>query len=315
MFVWKKLGLVFNPKGQFDWMDSYTTPVAAVVLNKCIRVFFSSRSKSDAKGNFISYTSFLDVDKSDPTKIIYIHDKPVIELGDAGAFDEYGIMVAKPAIYKGKIYLYYMGWQRLSGESIPYQVVVGLAISEDDGFTFTRRFLRTIVGIDYYDYYSIGNVSVMVEDNLWKMWYTSYTRWVSGGQKPTPIYNIKYAHSKDGVFWNKTNDVAIEEVGSEGVATPSVIKLNGQYHMWFGYRPPYNSKGEVSGYDVGYASSSDGIIWSRDDKQAGIYTSKTGWDSEMVCYPHIVKVEDKVLMFYCGNHFGRDGFGVAELIK
>ena len=33
----------------------------------------------------------------------------------------------------------------------------------------------------------------------------------------------------------------------------------------------------------------------------------------MICYPHIVKVNNKYLMFYNGNGFGKSGFGYAEL--
>jgi hypothetical protein len=34
----------------------------------------------------------------------------------------------------------------------------------------------------------------------------------------------------------------------------------------------------------------------------------------MICYPHIVEVDGRSLMFYCGNYFGREGFGCAELV-
>jgi hypothetical protein len=315
MFKWKKLGLVFSANGQYDWMNSYTTPAAAIVLDSCIRVFITTRSKLDNNGNFISYSSFIDVDKTNPTKVIYVHNKYIIDLGEPGAFDEYGIMVAKPIVFDEKLYLYYMGWQRLSGESIPYQVMLGLAISNDNGFTFTKISKGPIIGIDYYDPFSIGNVSVLIENGLWRMWYTTYTRWAIGGQKPTPVYNIKYAYSIDGIFWTKSNMVAIDEDESGGVATPMVIKLNGMYHMWFGFRPPFDKNGKISGYKIGYAFSKDGIKWVRDDNQSGIYVSQTGWDSEMVCYPHIIEVDGRILMFYSGNHFGRDGFGVAELIN
>jgi hypothetical protein len=33
----------------------------------------------------------------------------------------------------------------------------------------------------------------------------------------------------------------------------------------------------------------------------------------MIEYPHIARINDKYIMFYCGNHFGKEGFGYAEL--
>ena len=65
---------------------------------------------------------------------------------------------------------------------------------------------------------------------------------------------------------------------------------------------------------MGYAESYDLVNWIRDDSKAGIEASNEGWDSEMVCYPHVVEVEGKYFMFYCGNGFGQGGFGYAELI-
>lgn len=34
---------------------------------------------------------------------------------------------------------------------------------------------------------------------------------------------------------------------------------------------------------------------------------------EMITYPRVTKINDKYIMFYCGNAFGKQGFGYAEL--
>ena len=310
---WNKIGHIFKANGQREWMNCYTTPIAGIVLESKIRMYFSTRSTPDAEGNFISNCSFIDVDKNDPEKVLYIHDKTLIELGEPGAFDEFGIMVAKPVIHDNKVYLYYMGWQRLCNKTAPYQVMLGLAISEDDGLTFKKVSRGPLIGIDHIDPISIGNVSVMIEDGLWKMWYTTFTKWEFGGIKPTPEYEIKYAESNDGINWNKSNIVCIAEDENGGIATPSVLKENGIYHMWFGYRPPFDEDGNVHGYKIGYASSVDGKEWKRDDANSGIDMSESGWDSEMVCYPHVLKINYNYQMFYCGNGFGFEGFGYANL--
>jgi predicted GH43/DUF377 family glycosyl hydrolase len=84
--------------------------------------------------------------------------------------------------------------------------------------------------------------------------------------------------------------------------------------MWFSKRGSHNfrSSGNTA-YRLGYAFSKDLVNWTRDDSKAGIDVSKGGWDSDMICYPHIVKVENKYIMFYNGNGFGKSGFGYAEL--
>jgi hypothetical protein len=68
-------------------------------------------------------------------------------------------------------------------------------------------------------------------------------------------------------------------------------------------------------YRLGYATSEDGINWTRKDKELqGLDVSAEGWDSEMVCYPAVVTTSaGRTFMFYNGNGNGKTGFGVAEL--
>ena len=90
--------------------------------------------------------------------------------------------------------------------------------------------------------------------------------------------------------------------------------MNDLFAMYFSKRQVinYRTKGE-SAYSLGFATSRDLIKWDRDDYNRGIETSSHGWDSEMICYPNIVKIEDRYLMFYNGNGFGKSGIGFAEL--
>jgi len=41
----------------------------------------------------------------------------------------------------------------------------------------------------------------------------------------------------------------------------------------------------------------------------GIGLSEDGWDSEMICYPFVFRHKDKTYMLYCGNGYGKTGFG------
>lgn len=309
---WIKKGLIFQSSGQFDWMTSHTTPVCSIVLQDRLRVFFSSRTPMDANRNFVSQIGYLDVDKTNLQKILGVSKKPVLDLGNPGTFDEFGCMVAKPVVFEGKIFLYYMGWQRLSGNPVPYQVMLGLAISEDHGETFYKVSSGPVLGIDHIDPVSIGNVSVIVENGVFKMWYTTFTRWELKGVKPTPNYVIKYAESKDGINWVKSGQVCINEDYRGGVATPSVFKWKGYYHMWFGFRPPYDDQNNVHGYNLGYAYSVDGINWTRNDNLSELIGVDQDWESKMKCYPFVFELNNEVHMLYCGNDFGRGGFGFAK---
>ena len=67
-------------------------------------------------------------------------------------------------------------------------------------------------------------------------------------------------------------------------------------------------------YRIGYAVSDNLKNWERKD-DLDIKHSKSGWDSEMVYFPSILKARGKFFLFYSGNNFGQTGFGVAELIN
>jgi hypothetical protein len=83
-----------------------------------------------------------------------------------------------------------------------------------------------------------------------------------------------------------------------------VLFDSGLYHMWYSYRG--------AAYRIGYAWSSDGTRWVRRDDLAGIDVSAEGWDSEAICYAHVFRFEGELYMLYCGNHYGRDGLGLAR---
>jgi hypothetical protein len=84
--------------------------------------------------------------------------------------------------------------------------------------------------------------------------------------------------------------------------------------MLFCYRhgSEFREKSE-KGYRIGCATSTDLLTWHRDDSNAGLVVSQSGWDSEMVAYPHVFDLNGQIHMFYCGNHFGKEGFGWATL--
>ena len=80
------------------------------------------------------------------------------------------------------------------------------------------------------------------------------------------------------------------------------------YRQAVGFRE--NSK---DAYRIGYAYSTDGLNWIRDDENLGIDTTAGDWDSDMMCYPHLCSVNEKVYLLYNGNNFGKTGFGLAML--
>ena len=97
-------------------------------------------------------------------------------------------------------------------------------------------------------------------------------------------------------------------------AGPDVFKYKDKFHMYFVYREGVDFRVEKGrGYRIGYAYSTDGLTWVRDDEKVGIHYSDDGWDSKMHHYPHVFELNGSHYMLYNGNDFGKYGFGLAIL--
>lgn len=305
-----KLGQIFQPNGNHDWMHYYTAPVTSLEFDSFIRFYFSTRSKIDENGFFKTYITYMDCDKADPTKILYIHDRPLMDFGVPGTYDEHGMMVLDVKRHEGKYYMYYCGWQRSS--TVPYLNRIGLAISED-GVNFSRVSDGPVMGLNRFAPFGYGNLSILIEDGQFHMWYTHYKPWLKTEKGFRPTYDIRYATSPNGMDWTFGKQCIYPVDANEAIATPCVRKINGRYHMWYSTRPGVDAKGNSGPYTIGYAVSDNKTDWERHDELVGLKASETGWDSEMVCYPDVLQTKDNTFLFYCGNHYGRDGFGCAVL--
>jgi len=303
---WIKKGVIFNTNHQQDWMVSHAcVPTVHILDDHRFRVFFAPRN---SKGQ--SIPTFIDVDADDPTKVLYVHDRPIMELGELGTFDDGGIMPCCTVDTENGLYLYYVGWNP-SG-SVAYRNAVGLAVSHDDGKTFERMFPGAIVDRNRTEPFFTASPFVMREDEKWNMWYASSTGFVEIKGKPEPLYIIKYADSEDGINWRRKNKTCIAPKDKfEANARATVIKNNGVYRMWYAYRGSFDFRDGKDSYRIGYAESTNAVDWERMDEKAGIEYSQKGWDSKMQTYPAVVEHNEKKYLFYNGNGFGKTGIGLA----
>jgi predicted GH43/DUF377 family glycosyl hydrolase len=307
---YEKAGHIFKPNDQYEWMHYYAAPVTSVAFDDFIRVYFTTRNVIDEHGYFKTHITFVDCDKQDPTKVINIHNRPILEFGPPGTFDEHGTMVADVIVHNNQYYMYYMGWQR--SDTVPYMNMLGLAIS-DDGVNFTKVSEGPVMGRNRFMPLGIGNVSVLVEDGIFHMWYTHYCPWIKTDKGYRPNYDIRYAQSTNGLDWQFGKQCIAPANANEALATPCVRRLGGKYHMWYSFRPGVDATGKSGPYHIGYATSDDGQEWQRKDKEMTMEISEAGWDSEMICYPDVLQINNDLVMFYCGNNYGKEGFGYAKL--
>jgi hypothetical protein len=308
--MWSKKGVILNIDNYNDWMISHACVPTALKINETtIRIYYAPRNKEGK-----SIPTYFDVDALNPAIVKYIHNKPILELGELGTFDDDGIMPCSAVrITESQIYLYYVGWN--PSVSVPYRNSIGLAISNDNGATFKRAFQGAIVERNKHEPFFTASPFVLKEDDSWHLWYASSTGFVKVNDKPEPLYEIKYAHSTNGIDWVRPNITCIPPSEKfQCTARPSVIKENGIYKMWFTFRGSFDYRDGNDSYRIGYAESHDGITWERDDEKSGINISESGWDSKMQTYPSVIKIENKKWLFYNGNGFGKTGIGLAEWI-
>jgi hypothetical protein len=305
--VWTKRGVVFSATGQFPWMAHHAcVPVPDLLDNGRLRIYFGPR---DGEGR--TRVGFIEVDPDEPSIVHYVHDRPVLDLGRLGAFDDSGAMPACIVDNGSDKYLYYIGWNR--GVTVPYRNSVGLAISRDGGLTFERVWEGPVVDRTRTEPFFTASPFVLKEEDQWRMWYASSTGWLEVDGHPEPLYEIKYAESDDGIEWRRDNVTCIEPLHPEEAnARPWVVRDGALYRMWFCFRGSRGYRDDPSqSYRIGYAESDDGIAWTRMDDRAGIDLSIEGFDDVMLTYPSLYEHRNVRHLLYNGNGFGLTGIGHA----
>lgn len=307
---WIKKGLIIDPKQiESNFIKRYAAlPVVDYINEDLVRLYFSVR---DEKGR--SIPTFIDVNPEKPEKIIYMHEKPILALGEIGTFDDSGIMTSWIVNHLGVKYLYYIGWN--PQQTVSYRLSIGLAISEDNGVSFKKVSQGPILDRSVDEPYFNTAPCVMKDDDLWKMWYVSCTGWKIIKGWPEPFYNVKYAVSNDGINWKRTQITCINyNEFTEAIGRPCVFKEGGLYKMIYSYRnaTDYRTDPKKS-YRLGYAESKNGYQWIRMDEELGFEFSKTGWDSIMNEYCSTYVHNKKRYLLYNGNGFGETGIGYAVI--
>ncbi len=281
-----------------------------LVMDDRLRVFFAARPERG-----LSLTTHVDLDRADPGRVLDVPGTLTLELGRPGTFDADGVMPSALVRHGAEVYLYYSGWCKLGGK-VPYNNATGLALSSDGGASFQRAYDGPILDRTAVEPWSATSPAVVRTERGWFMWYSSGTNWIEVDGKPEHVYVIKSATSADGRSWTRSGAAALPaQRADESQTRPTVIFLDGRWHMWFCYRGSRDFRNSGETYRIGYAYSDDLQTWQRDDGSAGIDLAAAGWDHQMQCYPDVVDVDGRVLLFYNGNGFGATGFGYAELIS
>lgn len=312
---WRKIGQIFNFDQSGFGMDyvGFAQSPQVLVCNELVRIYFSTRQRTP-NGKFVSMVQYVEMDRSF-TGIQGRSKHTVIQLGKLGTFDEHGIFPFCVFRHAGRVWGYSNGWSRR--RSVSVETGIGLAVSEDGGQTFDKFGDGPVLTASLHEPYLVCDPFVRVFGGTFHMWYIYGTSWkvFQPGDEPDRTYVIAHATSSDGVNWVKDGRSIIEQkYPDECQALPTVIQIGSRYHMLFCRRNSFDFRtNPANSYRLGYAYSNDLSEWVRDDANCGIDVSPGGWDSDMMCYPHLFEWDGKVYLLYNGNEFGRYGFGLAQL--
>jgi len=301
--TWRKLGRVYVASGEQPWALTHAyCPTPLALDDGRMRVFCAFLD-----GEGVGRTGFVDVDAEDPTRVLGVSERPVLDVGAPGTFDDNGVTpLSVCRDDEGRVRLYYAGWQL--GVRVRYYLFTGLAISEDEAATFARVSQAPILDRRDGELHMRTGVHVQRGDGGWRMWYAGGSDWVEEPGRPAkPRYALREIASADGVAWPGAGRICLAPQGPDelGFGRPCVLVDGDGLRMWYSLRTL------TKGYRIGYAESADGRAWRRHDDRAGIDVSADGWDSEMVCLSAIHRGANGTFLFYNGNNYGETGFGVA----
>jgi predicted GH43/DUF377 family glycosyl hydrolase len=180
---------------------------------------------------------------------------------------------------------------------------IGVASSQD-GINWQRQnngeAVLSISSGNGFDDGQVMGPEVLKDDRGYCMWYTGMAKdWHQSG---VGIYQIGFATSRNGISWKRANaSRPVIETGNVKsfdhvqAATPTIIKENTGYKMWYAAWSPDPEKK----HKICMAHSSDGIKWTKENGGKPI----SGLMPEFAYAPAVVRSGNNYILFYMATGF------------
>ncbi len=177
-----------------------------------------------------------------------------------------------------------------------FRASIALAATASAEAIFTTNTVETSAGWKKFEgnpimggkYGTCFDISVLKERDVYRMWLS----W-------RPKKSVALVESPDGVHWSEPPRIVLppkEENGWEDdINRPVVLKRGTDYHMWY--------TGQAKGHSwIGYATSVDGINWSRQSDKP-VLSPELPWEKGALMCPHVLWDEKKkeYKMWYSGG--------------
>ncbi|MFC1453793.1 hypothetical protein ACFLQL_01285 [Verrucomicrobiota bacterium] len=251
----------------------------------------------------------------------FVRHGVILDPGNPGSFDAHWCVLPCLHRFGDKWHLYYSGHEGtdMGLQSFPG---IGLAVSTD-GLRFERYAPDPVITGDQTREFpgnrGVAGGGTIIEDKhagrtrRYRMYYTLATGKKNKDFRIDQEKHCAVCHSEDGIAWtdhrlimSPRRDVKNEDIA---VAAPFVWRDGELYRMLYcgiGTRWGY--------YSISEAVSEDGYAWHRGDGDKNLSLApdaKYAWESRMVEYPCVVREQECLRLFYCGNGYGETGIGTA----
>jgi predicted GH43/DUF377 family glycosyl hydrolase len=148
------------------------------------------------------------------------------------------------------------------------------------------------------------------DSNRYEMWYGG-----SFGPPSWRPYRIGFAWSTDGITWTKHpgNPVLVPDSGAWDAYTTEgafVLRENGMYKLWY-----TGMRTATSTWGIGYATSPDGIHWTKHAANPIMSAGTADWEAGGVGNPTIIKEGSTYTMFYDGAHVSHTTFWIGRAVS
>ncbi len=211
----------------------------------------------------------------------------------------------------------YKMWYTCGGLNYPTDTLLRARLcycESSDGIHWIKYSGNPVLDVSYtggWDSLGVETASVIIDSTA--PLNEKYKLWYAGQYFNSYRYDIGYAYSPDGKNWTKHANPVLQ-VGTSTqwdngfLEGPSVIKDGNTYKMWYcGYDAVVDGNGTDGKANIGYATSPDGINWSKHSGNPVLITGINAWDSIYVQDPHVMKQGGIYQMWYGGNDI--DGYG------
>jgi predicted GH43/DUF377 family glycosyl hydrolase len=210
---------------------------------------------------------------------------PVLSPGASGAWDD-KFVYGPGVILDGSTYkMWYTAYSTASTTK-----KIGYATSLD-GTGWTKSASNPVLspgGAGSWDVKGVYFPAVIKDGTTFKMWFT--------GVNASGMGQVGYATSTNGTVWTKYAGNPVMTVGASGswdstyVGQVSVVKVGTLYKMWY-------RGGSATGGAIGYATSPDGIVWTKQD--IAIDGGSGNWDTTPN-HPEVIFDGMRYHMWYSG---------------